>query len=153
MKAIIIFTFFVSISLLQTQELFGQDKVSLPKQTELKKNNHLSDTTMKDSRIDIVINMEMINSYRRCYDKIEVVDWASLFKGASADELGMIYMAYLRLQTMDDANSDTKTLIAEKEKIKSEIANDASILLKGKDEKNTLTASNIVIKRETTVSK
>lgn len=103
------------ISALQTTFVYGQTKSVVPQQVETPKANIVADSSKTVS--DVVVNMEMIESFRRCYDKIEVVDWAEMLKGASAADVEDLNLAIRRMQTLEDCNKK-KTLIAQVEKVK-----------------------------------
>jgi len=138
MKNILILTAIFYISTLNIQLANGQTNP----QADSSKITLTSESAINPSNHDIVINMEMIESFRRCYDKIEVVDWAGMFKDASTDDLGTIYLAYRRMQKNSEENINTKNLTVEVEKVKSEIASNTSIRINKNDPQNRLTAAN-----------
>ena len=111
------------------------------------------DSITSKPRVDIVINMEMIESFRRCYDKMEVVDWASLFRGSSSEDLSAVYLAYKRMRTREDIDISTETLVSEVDKIKQEIRVDNSIKLGNNDSRNVLTSAVIDSKCQGSSSK
>lgn len=114
--------FFICINV---QNIFGQIKPTIQK-IDKKIDLTTADSVRKPSRIDIVINMDMIASFRRCYDRIEVIDWASLLRNVSADEIGMIYIAYCKMKTSENNLVSTEKLISEAELLKKGMLNDTA---------------------------
>jgi hypothetical protein len=147
MKKLIISAAVVTLSVLPVQLVKSQAKVSYGQEVKSKTTILSPDSLKAKPKVDVVINMEMIESFRRCYDKIEVVDWASLLSGVTADEAGILYMAYCRMQTLNDAGNDTKALLAEKDKIKSEIDANTSIRTIPAGEKDSFTTASLESKR------
>jgi len=74
---------------------------------------------------DVVINMEMIESYRRYYNKIQPFSIVDYFKG-NGSEISVKYMAYMRVRynnASETAENFQKALDTEIEKINSEMKN------------------------------
>lgn len=153
MKITVILISIVCITLVQTQKLQGQENVTKPQQAEnqvtpQQADNHVklqqADSTAK-KETDVMVNMEMIESFRRCYDKIEVIDWASILNDASSDELKATFIAFCRMQKTEDVNINTKTLVAETEKVKIEVASNTPVMLKSTEEKEVIAATDLEI--------
>jgi hypothetical protein len=82
----------------------------------------LGEKKNEKEKVYIVINMEMINSFRRCYDKIEVIPWGDLFRSLASDDAGITWMAYKRVAYIPSADTTSNTSLAiEKEKIRAEM--------------------------------
>lgn len=136
MKTLLILTICVLLSIKFT---YSQDQTQAS-QNKIQKSVTLADSAKKSA--DVVVNMEMIESFRRCYDKIEVIDWAYLFKGASADEMGTIFIAYRLMQTNPDVNNNTQSLAIEVQNVKEMITTSTSVKNE-QTEKATLTAADL----------
>lgn len=74
---------------------------------------------------DVVINMDMIQSFHRCYDKIQPFSMVEYFKG-DGSEISVKYMAYMRVRFDNSAETSENfqnALNTEIKKINSEIKN------------------------------
>ncbi len=69
---------------------------------------------------DVVINMEMIESFRRCYDKIQPFSFADYFRG-DPTEISVKYMAYIRVRQNSTPDNLDQALKIEIEKINNEL--------------------------------
>jgi hypothetical protein len=68
--------------------------------------------------------MEMIESFRRCYDKIEVISWADMFHDLTSEDSGITWMAYKRVAYIPSADSlSYASFVIEKENIRNELQN------------------------------
>jgi hypothetical protein len=145
MKILTSIIIFASMSLLQMQ---GQENANKTQQAGNQNTKLSTDTiALKGKHADVVVNMEMIESFRRCYDKIEVIDWSSILSNASSQGYGAVYTAYLRMQKMDNVNNDNTTLFAETEKVKNEVQSDTPIVKVNTRDKDTL--ANLAVKNGT----
>jgi hypothetical protein len=120
-----ILSFVVSIAL--TSMAYGQNRTtSGTTKDSLKKNGQEKQATSDNA--NIVINMAMIESFRRCYDKIEVVAWADMFRSFASDDTGTSWMAFQRMAFIPSIDSiSTTNLALEKEKVRNEIENSQSL--------------------------
>jgi hypothetical protein len=81
--------------------------------------NEIKPTLNKD---DVVINMEMIESFRRCYDKIQPFSFSDFFRG-DPSEISIKYMAFMRIRAKNVTENLDQAINAEIEIIKSELNN------------------------------
>jgi hypothetical protein len=110
MKSLFILAFGLGVTFVNHFDAFGKDGKSAPENLDRPtvQPSVVPEPTSKTE--DIVINMEMINSFRRCYDRIEVIPWGDLMRQTNPSDWGIVYTAYRRL-TFRTYN-DTSTLMA-----------------------------------------
>jgi hypothetical protein len=142
----LISNFIVSIAL--TSIAYGQNTMTSENAKDSLKKNGLEIQPDSKTRADIVINMAMIESFRRCYDKIEVISWGDMFRSLAGDDAEITWMAYERMAFIPSADSISNTSLAmEKEKIRTAIENNQplkkSIIASVPDDKITKKPKNI----------
>lgn len=86
--------------------------------------NTTSDNEIKPAlnKGDVVINMEMIESFRRCYDKIQPFSFSDFFRGDPSD-ISIKYMAFMRVRAKNLTGNLDQATNTEIENIKAEMNN------------------------------
>ena len=96
--------------------------MNFPAATESSVSLSVNEMEVKETptKPDVVVNMEMIESFRRCYNKIQPFSFADYFRGDPA-EISVKYMAFMRVRLNGSENFQASSLSDEMEKIKSEM--------------------------------
>ena len=155
MKTLLNLTTLSIITLIAVYPCFSQDQpekllannlatINNESQYASENDNKVKSEPRKD---DVVINMAMIESFRRCYNKIQPFSFADYFRGDASD-ISLKYTAYMRLRYKNVKDSLNAALTSEMESLKTEMANNTKLTTtiafaeeKVKDQPNSLASS------------